>query len=233
MAMMFVLVTGASGMLGKQLCNQLWRNDIQYVGFDKNVLDIGDSEKLETMFTTLPITHVVNCAAYTNVGQAELEPDIAYKINGYYTETLADKCKKFRIKLVHISTDYVFDGHKDMPYSEDDAPCPLNIYGRSKLRGEEAVTNLVNDSVILRIQWLYGLYGDNFIKKILRNYRRNQDVTVINSELGSPSSAYFISKVIVKVLKKFDFLFDILANMIKENIVATRITDGDKPVRRA
>ena len=161
-----VLVTGANGQLGLALQAAAKDFTLDLVFLDKNTLDINDSEAIKGVFASQSFGVCINTAAYTDVDGAESNKALAYAINSTAVETLAKACKEHRCWLMHISTDYVFDGTLDRPYTPADTPNPLNVYGASKLAGEQAIESVGGTYSIVRTSWLYSLYGNNFYTKV-------------------------------------------------------------------
>ncbi|MEM6516582.1 MAG: dTDP-4-dehydrorhamnose reductase, partial [Bacteroidota bacterium] len=204
-----VLVTGANGQLAKtieQKSRQL-KQSIDFHFLSKENLDISNVEKLSLFFGKNHFDYCVNCAAYTNVELAETEQETAYKVNAYAVKSLSENCQKFSIALIHISTDYVFDGLKSIPYLEIDQTNPLNIYGKSKLQGELYIKESLDDYFIIRTSWLYSEFGKNFAKTILNKLNADEPLKIITSETGTPTScndlAEFIIYLIENRIKKY------------------------------
>ncbi|PCH53662.1 MAG: dTDP-4-dehydrorhamnose reductase [Flavobacteriaceae bacterium] len=197
-----ILVTGSKGQLGLELVS-LESNFQNYTFFftDKNNLDITNFEAVSTFVSKNNIAIIINCAAYTNVDKAEEEPDLAAKINYLAVENLAKISKKQHLKLVQISTDYVFDGASKIPYKETSKTKPQNRYGSSKLKGEQALIAInPNNSVIIRTSWLYSNYGKNFVKTILRLSEEKETISVVSDQIGSPTNAHDLAKAILKIV---------------------------------
>jgi dTDP-4-dehydrorhamnose reductase len=182
---MRILVTGAKGMLGTDLCRVLSEKH-QVTGIDIQDVDLTSAGAVEKLISYDP-EFVVHCAAMANVDGCEREPDKAYAVNGQGTKNVALTCKKASIPMLYISTDFVFDGRKREPYREDDEPNPLGHYGRSKLEGEKHVQELLRDYYIVRISWLYGKHGKNFISTILNKAREAGTIKVVKDQTGSPT----------------------------------------------
>lgn len=204
-----VLVTGSNGQLGLTIRELYGINDdgINFIFTTKEELDITDSENLRTFFTKTKFDYCINCAAYTNVDQAEIDFENAFKVNAEGAKNLAFICKSFNTILIHISTDYVFDGEKQKPYSERDQTNPLNQYGKSKLLGEQHIQSIFYNYFILRTSWLYSPYGKNFLKTIVAKIRNNAELQIVNTQIGVPTSTYLISRfvyhLIIKAIKGF------------------------------
>jgi dTDP-4-dehydrorhamnose reductase len=182
---MRILVTGAKGMLGTDLCAELSAQH-QVTGVDIGDFDICSQEAV-TAIAGLQPELVAHCAAYTNVDGCETDPDTAYSVNGLGTRHAALACQKLGIPMLYISTDFVFDGSKKEPYYEWDQPIPLGHYGRSKLAGEEEVRSLLSRFYIVRTSWLFGPNGKNFVASILKKAREAGSVKVVDDQTGSPT----------------------------------------------
>jgi dTDP-4-dehydrorhamnose reductase len=196
---MKIIVTGAKGMLGSDLCVELASagHDVieTDVASDKH-LDITDTESIRCLLAHEKPIWVVNCAAYTKVDACETDEETATLLNGTAPGYLASECASLGIKLLHISTDYVFDGRKEVPYNEDDPTNPISAYGRSKLKGELAVISSMKNYIIVRTQWLFGENGPNFVDTILKLAREHGTVNVVNDQFGSPTYSKDLSKAI-------------------------------------
>ena len=199
-----VLVTGCNGQLGSEI-RELEKEYAQYSFFftDIHNLDLTDHKGVEKYIEDKRIEVIINCAAYTAVDKAETEPEIADAINHLVVRNLAEIAKANNIKLIHISTDYVFDGTKETPYSETDTPNPQGVYGLTKLKGEQAMQeiNPVN-SIIIRTSWVYSSYGNNFVKTMLRLAKERKELSVVADQMGSPTYAGDLAKVILEILPK-------------------------------
>ncbi|WP_103069051.1 dTDP-4-dehydrorhamnose reductase [Aquimarina sediminis] len=197
-----VLVTGSNGQLG-QCLQKIEENHSKIDLFFANstMLDITNKDKLEQFFNDKRIDYIINCAAYTNVEQAEKEPELAFMVNAEGAKNLAQICKKHNSTLVHISTDYVFDGMKRSPYTEDDITNPLNEYGKSKLVGERYIEEILDKFYILRTSWLYSEFGNNFFKTILKKSNTEQELTIVTSETGTPTNANDLAEFILSLVK--------------------------------
>ena len=186
---MKLLITGAAGQLGQALVREAGKQGWEVVPTDVGQMDITDPRAVQQHLARHRPEVVVNAAAATRVDDLEAEPDLALKVNGLGPRNLAVACRQLGVKLIHLSTDYVFDGTKDGPYQEWDATNPLSVYGRSKLLGEELVRQQCPDHFIVRTAWLYGLPGPNFVTAILAKGRMGQALKVVNDQRGSPTSA--------------------------------------------
>jgi dTDP-4-dehydrorhamnose reductase len=194
---MKVLITGGAGQLGRALVQELAHRHWEVVATDLPEMDITDREAVARVLAAHRPEWVVNAAAATRVDDLETDPDLAFKVNALGPRHLAVACRRLGIKLVHISSDYVFDGAKTGPYLEWDAVNPLSVYGWSKLLGEEGVRQQCPDHFILRTAWLYGLPGPNFIHAILARARQGRELLVVNDQRGTPTSAPALARQIL------------------------------------
>lgn len=197
---MRLLVTGANGQVGWELRRSLMPlGDV--TALDRNQCDLSRPELLPDIVHANKPDVIVNAAAYTAVDRAELEETLATAVNGTAVGVLAQVARKNGILLVHYSTDYVFDGEKPTPYDEDDAPHPLNAYGRSKLAGETALRQSGCASVILRTSWVYAARGHNFVRTILRLAREREDLLIVDDQIGTPTWARDIAEATAQVTR--------------------------------
>ncbi len=197
-----VLVTGCRGQLGRSLADIAKDySDFTFFFTDREELDITDAEAVEAYVLEHEIDVVINCAAYTAVDKAESEPELCELINHYAAGYLAEAVQLREGIMVQISTDYVFDGNSNIPYTEDMPTNPLSVYGRTKLAGEKAVQAACENSLIIRTSWLYSPYGNNFVKTMWRKGRRNQkNIGVIYDQIGSPTYAGDLAEAILDIL---------------------------------
>ena len=184
-----VLVTGANGQLGLALNGATKGSNLDLVFLDNNTLDITDTETINEVFAIQPFDVCINAAAYTDVDGAEANKALAYTINATAVETLAKVCKQHGCWLIHISTDYVFDGTLDRPYTPSDVPNPLNVYGASKLAGEQAIQAVGGTCSIVRTSWLYSHYGNNFYTKLQAQLDAGKTLRVTADQKGCPTQA--------------------------------------------
>jgi dTDP-4-dehydrorhamnose reductase len=184
---MTILVTGASGQLGHDLVLELADRGHTVTGVCSKELNLLEPEAVKEYLTGMRPDAVIHCAGYTAVDLAEDEKEKCFSVNSRGTETLAAACAAVGSKLLFISTDYVFSGDGERPWEPDDLPKPLNIYGLSKYQGEEAVRRYVPEHFIVRISWLFGVNGKNFVKTMLRLGREREQITVVNDQIGSPT----------------------------------------------
>lgn len=194
-----ILVTGSNGQLGtciKDIDNNMF--DIHYV--NSTELDITNKQKVKEFFEKHKLDWCVNCAAYTAVDKAESEYDNAYKVNVSGVKNLAESCIKYNVKLVHISTDFVFDGEHNKPYKESDPTNPISVYGDTKLKGEHALSNSLKEYFILRTSWLYSEHGSNFLKTMLRLSKDKTQLGVVGDQIGTPTYAKDLAKAIFHII---------------------------------
>lgn len=199
---MTVLVTGANGQVGKTLTKTLLDNGIITIATEKSFLDITKNDDILRNFITHKPKLVINTAAYTNVEKAEAEKKSAFLVNELGTLNLANACKAQKIPMFHLSTDYVFDGNFEIPYLETDDVNPINIYGKSKLAGEKVLKNILSRHIIFRTSWIFSKYKSNFVKTMLKLGLENKSVSVINDQIGAPTSAASISHYLMLLVRK-------------------------------
>jgi dTDP-4-dehydrorhamnose reductase len=195
-----VLVTGAGGQVGRELCRRVWPAGYELAAFDRAGLDIAGGDAVTAAIARERPDIVVNAAAYTAVDRAEREPDSAWAGNCTGPSNLALACRTAAIPLIHLSTDYVFDGSKRGPYREDDPVAPLGVYGNSKEAGERAVREALPAHVILRTAWVYAAHGHNFVRTMLRLGGERPVLRVVADQIGSPTSAAEIAGAIARVI---------------------------------
>ncbi|MDH4099973.1 MAG: dTDP-4-dehydrorhamnose reductase [Nitrospirota bacterium] len=181
-----VLVTGVGGMLGFQMMN-IMTERFNVIGVGHSEMDITNPALVKKVIEKIKPDTVINCAAYTKVDDCETRHGEAFSVNAEGPRILAEACRDNEARLVHVSTDYIFDGRKSDAYIEGDYPNPLNIYGRSKLEGEQNVRRGLEDHLIVRTSWLYGENGANFVNTILRLASERNELRVVNDQLGSPT----------------------------------------------
>jgi dTDP-4-dehydrorhamnose reductase len=193
-----ILVVGAKGMLGRDLMEILPSSipSDEVVGWDIEEIDIEKRDEAATKIGKLRPDIVVHIAAYTDVDGCELNKEKAFAVNAEGTRSVALATSECHAKMVYLSTDYVFDGDKRGPYLENDSARPLNVYGQSKLEGEQYVQNLVEDFLIIRTQWLYGSFGKNFVSSILRQAREKNTLSIVDDQTGSPTYTVDLAKAI-------------------------------------
>jgi len=198
-----ILVVGAKGMLGRDLVEVLRsssRKD-EVVGWDLEDIDIREEQRTIAKIGSVYPEIVINAAAFTDVDGCESNEEKVFAINAEGMRHIALGALRCHARVVYFSSDYVFDGKKKEPYLESDPPHPLNVYGRSKLKGEQYVQKLVENSLIVRTQWLYGRYGNNFVKSILRQAREKRVLSIVNDQIGSPTYTADLSKAISVLIR--------------------------------
>ena len=199
---MKILITGAQGQLGTAL-RQTVPDGIEVLGVDLPTLDITDERSVRELVQDFAPHQILNVAGYTDVDGAERQPETAFAVNHQGVAHLASAAKAVGARLLHISTDYVFDGHGETPYRPDDRPNPLNVYGASKLAGEQELARLLPENhLIVRTAWLYSPWGENFVKKILRLMREREELGVVDYQRGSPTSARSLASVLWRLIAR-------------------------------
>lgn len=198
---MKLLITGANGQLGNEMRVALQQcADIEVVYTDVDTLDITDLAQLDAFMLAEKVSHIINCAAYTAVDKAEDDEVNATKVNVDAVRNLGIVAKKYDAKIVHVSTDYVFDGKSFKPYTEDMPVCPTNVYGRTKLAGEEALFAECENAIVVRTSWLYSSFGNNFVKTMLRLGRERDELNVIFDQVGTPTYAADLAQTILAII---------------------------------
>ena len=201
---MRVLVTGAKGQLGSDLLCELSKRNIESVGIDIDDLDITDAAAtkrvIENINNDAKIDAIIHCAAYTAVDAAEDNEALVTKINAEGTKNIAEVAKTLDVAMMYISTDYVFDGEGERPWEPDDKRAPLNVYGMAKYKGELYVEELLKKYFIVRISWVFGLHGNNFIKTMIRLGKERGAVSVVNDQIGSPTYTPDLSRLLVDMI---------------------------------
>jgi len=195
-----IVILGGKGMLGSDLASECTNRGYDIAILDLPEFDITDEEQVKKTLSDTKI--VINCAAYTNVEQAESESELAYKVNADAVGKLGEIAKANGIWVLHISTDFVFDGSSDRPYVETDEPNPINVYGKSKLAGEKLLIESECMHCIIRVEWTYGLAGNNFIVKLISIAKDGKPLKVIDDQIGSPTATTRVSKAICELLKR-------------------------------
>lgn len=216
-----IWLIGSNGMLGQEIARQLDKNNISWIGSNSDV-DITNSQALDSFalshdidagrtgnaiekgFIPQKITWVINCAAYTKVDQAESEEELAKAVNAEGAKNVARATRKIGAKLIHISTDYVYDGLGKTPYTEGMAVNPISVYGKTKLAGEEAVQKEMTKYYIIRTSWLYGSKGPSFVNKIAKAMNEKEELSIVNDQWGTPTCAMDLAQAIIKIIKTSD-----------------------------
>lgn len=198
---MRVLVTGAKGQLGSDVMTELEKHGHAGIGTDVEEMDITDPEKVEEVIAQADVEAVIHCAAYTAVDAAEDNVELCRKINAAGTENIAKVCRKHNLKMMYISTDYVFDGQGERPWEPDDERHPLNVYGQTKYEGELAVEENVEKFFIVRIAWVFGLNGKNFVKTMLNLGKTKGAASVVNDQIGSPTYTPDLARLLADMIE--------------------------------
>ena len=198
---MVALVTGANGQLGQSL-QFIAPNypEIKFVFCSSADLDISNLENCLAVFSNIQPNYCINAAAYTAVDKAESEPKKAHLVNVVGTKNLAEVCKTHNTILLHISTDFVFDGNKNSPYSETDDTNPTGVYGQTKLDGEKAIQAVFDNYFIIRTSWVYSQFGNNFMKTMLRLASERESLSIVNDQIGTPTNAVDLADALIKIV---------------------------------
>lgn len=202
---MKILIAGSKGMLGHDLTHLPQYNNHELLNFDSSNLDIRNEKIVSKLLHLHKPDVIINAAAYTDVDGCQSNYKLAYDVNAVGPKNLAKVCNEIDAKLIHISTDYVFNGENKNSYKESDKTDPINVYGKTKLEGEEFIKNNLNDHAIIRTSWLYGVNGSNFVKTMLKLAESNNEISVVNDQIGSPTYTHDLAIAIFKLLEK-DFL---------------------------
>ena len=196
-----ILVTGSNGQLGKELQDlALSFSQFEFVFLSKEDMPIHNFELVRVFFDSVKPAYCINCAAYTAVDKAESEKELAFQINGEAVGVLAAVCKEHLTKFIHISTDYVFNGEGNYPYTENFPTDPINTYGASKLEGEKQALQLNPGCIIIRTSWVYSSFGKNFVRTMIRLMNEKDTISVVNDQIGSPTYAADLAEAILKII---------------------------------
>ncbi len=198
---MRILVTGVKGQLGHDVVNELAKRGHTPIGVDVEEMDITDASAVEKEMKKEPLDAVIHCAAYTAVDAAEDNREICMRVNAEGTRNIARVCRELDLKMVYISTDYVFDGEGERPWEPDDPRDPLNVYGESKYQGELAVEEYLEKYFTVRIAWVFGVNGKNFIKTMLRLAESQKEINVVNDQIGSPTYTYDLAVLLADMVE--------------------------------
>jgi len=202
---MKILVTGQGGQLAWEL-EQTTPNNVDLIALSQNQLDITDRDTVFEIIQEQKPDLIINAAAYTAVDKAETEPEVAFSVNAKGSENLALACKKYKANLIHISTDFVFDGTKTTPYTNSDRTCPINVYGESKLVGDQMVSKILgSQSVVIRTAWVYSANGNNFVKTMLNLMREKDELGIVYDQVGTPTWAKGLARMIWSLIQSHSF----------------------------
>ena len=197
---MKVLVTGVKGQLGYDVVKELEKRGLEAIGVDIEEMDITDADSVRSVITESNPDAVIHCAAYTAVDAAEDNEAVCRKVNADGTQNIANVCKNLDIKMLYISTDYVFSGDGDRPWEPEDPREPKSVYGKTKYEGELAVQNTLEKYFIVRIAWVFGVNGKNFVKTMLRLAEDHNELKVVNDQYGSPTYTYDLARLLVDMI---------------------------------
>ncbi len=244
---MRVLVTGVKGQLGFDVVRELEKRGHVAIGTDVDNMDITDAAAVYQVIADTKPDAVIHCAAYTAVDAAEDNVDLCRRINAAGTEHIARTCKEFDIKMLYISTDYVFDGEGTHFWQPDDVRSPLNVYGQTKYEGELAVESLLDKYYIVRIAWVFGLNGKNFIKTMLNLGKTRDHLTVVDDQIGSPTYTYDLAKLLVDMIETdkygryhatnegicswYDFACEIFKQAGYDHVTVTPVSASEYPAK--
>lgn len=198
---MKVLVTGINGQLGHDVMGELEKRGHEAVGVDIEEMDITDAACVRKVMTQTAPEAVIHCSAYTAVDRAEEEVELCRRVNAEGTKNVAEVCEELDCKLLYLSTDYIFSGEGERPWEPGDEPDPLNVYGLTKYEGEQEIKSRINKFFIVRISWVFGVNGNNFIKTMLRLGRENGAVRVVDDQIGSPTYTYDLAVLLVDMIE--------------------------------
>ena len=198
---MKILVTGVAGQLGYDVMRELNKRGIEVIGVDRSDFDITDIEATEKFILSVNPDAVIHCAAYTAVDAAEDNVELCRKVNVNGTENIARACAKIKVKMLYISTDYVFPGSGDIPYDINAEKAPQNVYGQSKLDGELVVQKYLQNYFIVRISWAFGKNGNNFVKTMLRLGKEREQLSVVSDQIGSPTYTFDLARLLVDMIR--------------------------------
>ncbi|MBU1926854.1 MAG: dTDP-4-dehydrorhamnose reductase [Gammaproteobacteria bacterium] len=199
---MKILITGAQGQLAWDLINAQQATSFECIGLSRKELDITHEDNIQSVLSEVKPNTVINVAAYTQVDRAEEEKDLAFQINGLGPQLLAKQCNTRNIPLIHVSTNYVFDGKQTQPYREEDPTHPINVYGASKLEGEIHVKNECAQHIILRVSGLFGKHGNNFVKTMLRLFQEREELNVVDDQFICPTPTCDIATSIWQIIER-------------------------------
>lgn len=198
---MKILVTGAKGQLGYDVIKRLEAGYFEYLGTDRTNLDLANEDQVKSTIKNYMPDAVIHCAAYTAVDRAEDEKEICYQTNVLGTRYVAQACREIDAKMIYISTDYVFDGQGDQAFEVNHIPSPINHYGKTKYEGELEVRKLLEKYFIVRISWVFGRNGNNFVKTMLNLAESRREISVVSDQIGSPTYTYDLAKLLLEMIQ--------------------------------
>lgn len=244
---MKVLVTGVKGQLGHDVVLELEKRGHEAVGVDIEEMDITDAECVRKVISRTAPDAVIHCSAYTAVDRAEEEVDLCRRVNAEGTKNIAVVCKELDCKLLYLSTDYIFSGEGERPWEPDDEAQPLNLYGQTKYEGECEIKSRLEKYFIVRISWVFGINGNNFIKTMLRLGKENGAVRVVDDQIGSPTYTYDLSVLLVDMIESdkygayhatnegicswYEFAKEIFKTAGMDEVEVTPVQSGEFPVK--
>jgi dTDP-4-dehydrorhamnose reductase len=196
-----ILVTGITGQLGYDVAKELEQRGEDFIGTTRKDFDLSDPESAKSFIIEKKPSAVIHCAAYTAVDKAETEAELALTVNGLATRKIAEACREIGAKMLYVSTDYVFGGDGNTPYEISDEKAPQNIYGKSKLLGEDSVIALLKEYFIVRISWVFGSNGKNFVKTMLNFDKRRKKISVVDDQIGSPTYTVDLAPLLVDMIQ--------------------------------
>ncbi len=201
-ATMKILITGAGGQLGHETRLMLQNKGVDTFGIGRKDVDFSQPDQVAAYIASQRADWVINCAAYTQVDKAEDDAELAFRVNRDAAKAVAEGVQSYAGRLLHVSTDFIFDGNHSHPYREHESANPLGVYGQSKWEGEQAVQKILPDATILRTAWVYGVHGNNFVKTILRLASEREELGIIDEQIGSPSWTFDISQAMFALIEK-------------------------------
>lgn len=244
---MKVLVTGVKGQLGYDVVRELQSRGHEAIGVDIEEMDITDETAVSHVMEETAPEAVIHCSAFTAVDRAEAEQELCYKVNVEGTENIAKMCQKLGCKMLYLSTDYIFSGEGQRPWEPEDTPSPLNAYGQSKYQGEVALRQYVDKYFIVRISWVFGINGNNFIKTMLRLGKENGAVKVVDDQIGSPTYTFDLAKLLVDMIETeqygayhatnegicswYEFAKEIFQEANMKEVMVTPVSSEEFPVK--
>ena len=198
---MRILITGSNGQLGQEFHRIKSLSKHKFLFTDKNQLNICSADNINSYMNKIEVDYIINCAAYTDVRKAEFERERAFDINSNGVKNLVNFCEKNNVKMIHFSTDYVYNSFSKKPINEDEFIDPQNYYGFSKREGEKHIENSKNESIVIRTSWLYSKYGNNFVNTIINKSKSGENLKVINDQFGCPTYAKDLAEVVIQIIE--------------------------------